>query len=908
MAAPLLTTKLYIPPARAGLVPRRRLVDALNAGLGLGPGGFARKLTLISAPAGFGKTTLLSEWIGRGGRPVTWVSLDEGDNDPVRFVHYLVAALQKMEGNLGSDVLGLLGSLQIPLVEPVMTGLINDIAATSEPFVLVLDDVHLIHASWIHDALAFLLAHQPPQVHLILVTRQDPPLPLARLRVRDQVVEFREEDLRFTVEEAAAFLDQVLGLKLDAQIIGALEARTEGWIAGLQLAALAMQGPLAGRGAAREDLAEFVAAFGGSHRHVIDYLTEEVLARQPDDIREFLYQTSILDRFTASLCQAVCFGESSPAGPHDAAAILRRLEEANLFLVPLDDRREWVRYHRLFADFLRTELEQERQARLHLRAARWFEGRALWPEAVKHALASGDVAQGARMVRLAAQETFRYAAFVTLKGWLDALPDEVVWGDAELATYQGFILFMTGAPAEAGRYAEAARRNLASDADGSSRGRLLSLQAHVALVRDELEAAIQYGQEALDDLGRDEPLFRSLTANILGQTLEWQGDVTAAVDAYRQGAFTGRQAGDQLGSLAAQVNLAFALNELGHRREAVALCRQVVDEATLSATPSATLPAGRVSPQVEGICVAWSWLSYEGNELDLAAEQAVRALEFCKRVNFADAILRMQAILAQVRLAAGDLEEARRVIQEGLQYADRLGMRAYHWNWFAALAADASMQEGDLGAVARWAEAAGLSADDCPRHLEENTYAIYVRFLLSQKRLEEAETLLATMEHAAQEGGRRRRLITIALQQALVQQAQGQKQAALARIEEALHLAGADGYRRAFLDEGPLLAALLPGVRHVVPAFVDGLLADLAGQVQVPSFETDLPAGLVEPLTEREQQILRLIAAGRSNPEIAQLLYLSLNTIKWHVKNLYGKLGVGSRVEAAARAQELGLL
>ena len=306
--------------------------------------------------------------------------------------------------------------------------------------------------------------------------------------------------------------------------------------------------------------------------------------------------------------------------------------------------------------------------------------------------------------------------------------------------------------------------------------------------------------------------------------------------------------------------------------------------------------------------MAWSWLSYEGNELDLAAEQAVRALEFSKRVNFADAVFRMQSILAQVRLAAGDLEEARQVIREGLQYADRLGMRAYHWMWFAALDAGASLQEGDLGAVARWAEAAGLSADDSPRHLEESAYALYVRFLIAQERLAEAETLLATMEDAAQAGGRRRRLITITLQQALVQQARGQGQAALARIEEALHLAAADGYRRAFLDEGPPLAALLPGARHVAPAFVDALLEDFAGQAQVPSPKPHLPVELVEPLTEREQQILRLIAAGRSNPEIAQSLYLSLNTIKWHVKNLYGKLGVGSRVEAAARAQELGLL
>ena len=370
MTTPLLTTKLYIPPLRPNLVPRLRLVERLNAGLRQG-----HRLTLVAAPAGFGKTTLLSEWISRRDEvtsplPVAWLSLDEGDNDPARFFTYLIAALQQLGKDVGQATQSLLGSPQMPPPESLTATLVNDIAAIPAHFVLVLDDYQLIHTGLIHDALAFLLDHQPPQMHLLIATRTDPPLPLPRLRVRGQMTEIRADDLRFTEEEAATFLNQALGLPLDAEKIAALEARTEGWIAGLQLAALSMQ--------SKEDIASFVDAFSGSNRHIIDYLTEEVLAQQPEEIRDFLHQTSILDRFCAPLCDAVRKADESAdrrtdqsliRSSADSQTLLEHLERQNLFLVPLDDRREWYRYHRLFADFLRTELTPEQSAALHLRAA-----------------------------------------------------------------------------------------------------------------------------------------------------------------------------------------------------------------------------------------------------------------------------------------------------------------------------------------------------------------------------------------------------------------------------------------------------------------------------------------------------------------------------------------------------------
>jgi LuxR family maltose regulon positive regulatory protein len=875
MPAPLLTTKLYVPPVRPSLVLRSRLIEQLDAVLD-------RKLALISAQAGFGKTTLVAEWLSRVECPYTWLSLDEGDNDPVRFLTYLFAALQKVDEGIGQASLSLLGAPQLPPIESLATLLINDISATPQPFVLVLDDYHAIHAEWIHKAVEFLIVHQPPHMHLVLATRQDPPLPLPRLRVRGQVIEIHEQDLRFTGDEAGDLLNQALGLDLDTRIIAALEARTEGWIAGLQLAALSMQGRPS------ERIAEFVELFRGSHRHVIDYLAEEVLAQQSDEVRDFLCQTSILGRLTAPLCDAV-------TGRSNSKELLRQVEQANLFLVPLDDQRQWYRYHRLFADFLRTELDADTRAALHRRASRWLVGHDLLPEAVEQALASGDWDESARVVALASAEAFRAASLVTLEGWLDALPNEVVRSRTDLATFRGFVLFFTGRTSEAIAYAEAAERCLPSDASPSSPGRLLSLEAHLAMCTGDLDATIRLSEEALDSLDASDTEFRNLTLNVLGQVLEMRGDVAAAADVYREAALGERRVRNQVGALVVLTNLVFALNELGRRREAAAICRQAVEEAESQ--------PGRPLPVSEGMALAWSLLSYEANQLERARQQVVPALDLAEQMNITDGILWGRQILARVHLASGEPGAARRVAQEGRQYAERLDVYRGKVLWFSALEAEASLREGNAAAASRWAEAASLSPADTPLHWDELIYFTYVRLLLSENRLEDARTLLATMERSAQQGQRNRKLVTIYLQQALVQQALGHTKQALDRLERALHLAAPEDYRRAFLDEGQTIVDMIPRVRTAAPDFVDQVLADAGVGQAVPRAQA-----LVEPLSERELEILRLIAAGRSNPEIADMLYLSLNTIKWHVKNLYGKLNAGSRVEAVARAQEFDLL
>jgi LuxR family maltose regulon positive regulatory protein len=844
-----------------------------------------RRLVLVTAPAGFGKTTLVTEWLSRVDCPCTWLSLDEGDNDPVRFMTYLIAALQNVSEGIGQTAQGLLGAPQPPSIEPLVTFLINDLAATPQPFVLVLDDYHLLHTESIHEAVEFLIEHQPPQLQLVLITRQAPPLPLPRLRVRDQVVEIRQEDLRFTAGEAGDFLSRTLGLDLEPQLITALEARTEGWIAGLQLAVLSM------RGRSAEQIAEFVALFSGSHRHLIDYLAEEVLAQQSDAIRDFLCQTSILDRLTAPLCDAI-------TGRGDSKELLRQLDGANLFLIPLDDQRQWYRYHHLFADFLRTEMDADSQAALHQRAAAWFAAQNLLPEAVKHALASEDIDLSTRLIALASAEAFRLASFATLQQWLDALPDDVVQGHSDLSTYQGCLFFFNGQITRATGYADAAERNLPPDATPASRGRLLSLKAHLALCADDLDATVQFSREALACLDPDDAVFRHLTSNILGQVLETKGDVVAAVDVYRQAALGEQRIGSQVGALVVLTNLILSLNELGRRREAVAVCQQV-------ARDSASQP-GHALPVSEGIDLAWSLLSYEANELERAREQVLRALEPAERADLADGVLWGRLFLARVHLAGGDLDVARQVAREGRQYAASLDVYAGKAQWFAAMEAQINLLEGNLAAAARWAGESGFSPADTPHHWDELQYFAYARILLAQNRLEDARQLLDTMESLASEQQRHRKLITIHLLQALADRAAGHTAGAIAHLESALALAVPEGYRRAFLDEDPTIVELLPQVRHIAPDFVSQVLAAAIPQGLHPPLAG--AGALVEPLSERELEILRLIAAGRSNPEIAELLYLSLNTVKWHAKNLYGKLSVGSRVEAAARAQELDLL
>jgi len=557
----LLTTKLHIPPAWPDLISRPRLIEQLNAGL-------HRKLTLVSAPAGFGKTTLLSEWVHAGvgsreygvgskehtsERPPTpffaWVSLDESDNDPTRFLAYFIAALQTIETNIGRGVLSSLQSPQPPPTKAILTTLINEIAAIPDRIVLVLDDYHLIEAQSIHDALTFLLEHLPPQMHLVIAAREDPPLPLARLRARSQLIELRATDLRFSSSEAAEFLNRMMSLDLSAEDIAALERRTEGWIAGLQLAAISMQG--------HKDVSGFVQSFTGSHRFVLDYLMEEVLEQQSESVQTFLLQTAVLDRLTGSLCDAVRFGVAetprfgsakSPTGQGNGQATLETLERANLFIVPLDEERRWYRYHHLFADLLRQRLhsiQSEQVPTLHLRASEWYEQNGFTDGAIEHALLAEDFERAVHLIEEHVDAIWACGEHAKLRRWLDWLPVEVVYSKPHLCVFHAWLLFTGGQQDAAERCLQAVDRALApsnycttetspieeDQPPGSDRmklrGRVAAIRAFVASYRSDAPEIIRHARQALGYLPEQDLTWRSTAAVALGDAYSFVGDLAA---------------------------------------------------------------------------------------------------------------------------------------------------------------------------------------------------------------------------------------------------------------------------------------------------------------------------------------------------------------------------------------------
>jgi LuxR family maltose regulon positive regulatory protein len=892
MTISLLSTKLYLPPLRPDRVSRPHLIRRLDEGLRLG-----HRVTLISAPAGFGKTTLLSEWIASRHPKVAWVSLDEGDNDPVRFWAYFTAALRITRGEgtatsvaetaIGGGTLTLPHSSPSTLIEATLAALINEIAERPELLIFALDDYHVIETPTIHDALTFLLDRMPPQMHLVIASRADPPLPLACLRARGQLTELRAADLRFMPGEVAAFLNQGMGLNLSDEDVSALEARTEGWIAGLQLAALSMQG--------RENAADFISTFDGSHRYVMDYLFEEVLRRQTADVREFLVKTAILDRLTAPLCNAVT--ESK-----DGAAMLAHLEQANLFLMPLDDRREWYRYHHLFADFLRTQLEAGCRADLHCKAAQWHAANGFMEEAVKHALVTGDAQAATHAILAAAPGALRHGQVTTLLGWLDALPDEVVRANHWLAGFKGWVLAMTGRIEAAESYVEVAEKNLSTDAAPFDRGFFFTVRAYISYGCQDWAGAITLFREALDLVGEIDSVMKSAILVGLAQALYAAGDVAAAAQNFRQAYDFGQKSGNYYAGLSALIQLAWLRLEQGQRREVAALCQQAIERCVdsqgkpLSITGWAYLVLGQAC--------------YQANELAQACKYLLTGLELLTRTYDLFRSLWGKIVLAQVYQALGEKEVAQKTLQEVLQTAAPIGWLK---EFFDACEADYQSRTGRIAAAGRWLEAHfSPTAIPCPK--ERSLCLMCARVRLRQGRPREAQTILADLERVVRQpdgfsqmlpAGFFGTLTDLLILQALAFQALGREEAALARLEEALRLAAPEGCRRVFLEEGPAVIRLLPHLRHVAPDFVDQLLADFAAEAGKRSEPAQGLAGL---LTDREFEVLRLIATGLRNQEIADRLVISQATVKRHITNLYGKLDASHRAQALARAREIGLL
>jgi LuxR family transcriptional regulator, maltose regulon positive regulatory protein len=899
----LLATKLHVPGPRPGFVARPRLAETLGGGL-----------VLVCAPAGFGKTTLLADWLRSGGRPVAWLSLDAGDNDPVRFWRHVVAALDRARPGTGQRVAPLLGSPPSSF-EGLVTALINELAAHhgENEIVLVLDDYHLVNAQQVHASLAFLLEHLPPGLHLVLASRSDPPLPLARLRARGQLAELRTDDLRFTAEEAAALLHESTGAALPGPAVAALVARTEGWAAGLQLAALSLRG--------RSDIAEFVAAFSGSHRYILDYLTGEALDGQPEQVREFLLETSVLERLSGGLCDAV-------TGRDDGQAMLEQVEQAGLFLMPLDEVRGWWRYHRLFADLLRARLQQQRPGRvavLHRAAAGWYEEHELADDAVRHALAAGDTTWAARLVEQHFDETlYLRSEGATAQRWLATLPAELVQSRPRLALAQSLLAATLGRADAMELATEAVERALAGAAPaideafepsaGPAASMLVNIpvlmalhQSFLAQLRGDAEGTAAFAAQAIAKLGDGERLLSSMAQGLLAAA-EWlRGRLAAAEQAFVS-SIAGWQAGQPI---------SWGVYQLGQVQRA----RGRLDAAAETYHRTLDIAAESGPPPAGPAYVGLAELAYQRNELDSALHLVTEGIALCRQFLYPAPLGTGLVTLAWIRQAQGDPGGALEIMGEAGRTALGPGVSGL-LNPVPAQRARLLLAQGDVAAAARWTEERGLGPGDEPDYPREPEYLVLARVLLAQDRPAQALVLLERMLAAAVAQGRTGSIIEIGALRALALAACGDQDAGVDALARALALGCPQGYVRVFADESAPMAALLArlvAAQKADRAAARGIPADYLVKVQRAfGGRDDLPGprrgaavavpGLVEQLTARELEVLVLLAAGMPNPRIAEQLVVTLDTVKKHVSHLLGKLGAANRTEAVARARQLSLI
>jgi len=909
----LLATKLHVPGPQPGFVPRPRLAEALGEGL-------ARGRVLVCAPAGSGKTALLADWARGGGRPVAWLGLDGGDSDPVRFWRYAVAALDRVRPGLAGRV----GPIPAPSApssfEGLVTALINELAADDGPdeVLLVLDDYHLVDSGTVHELVAFLLENLPPGLRVVVSGRADPPLPLARLRARGQLAELRAADLRFTPEEATALLGETAGPGLPGEAVAALVARTEGWAAGLQLAGLSLRG--------RADAAGFVAAFSGSHRFVLDYLADDVLADQPGQVRAFLLETSVLERLTGELCDAV-------TGRAGSQAMLEQVERAGLFVVPLDEVRGWWRYHHLFADLLRARLQAEQPGRvraLHRAAAAWCEEHDLADDAVRHALAAEDTAWAARLVERHVEALLGRSEGVTLRRWLSALSAQAVRDRPRLCLAQAYSAAMGFQLEALEALLDDADRAFAVSGDepyepslGPPHGDsvlanvpagIAFLRASLARLRGEAAVAAEYNQQALAQLDENDWLMRlfvrwnQAAADWLGGRLESAERSLAEVLAQRQAAGAGFFAGFL------PMRVCYDLGEVqraqGNLDAAQATYRQALAETGESSQTATTGPAH----------VGLAQVLYERDELTAALDHAIRGVALCRQLTFTQSLATGLAVVARIRHAQGDAAGALAAMGE----AGQAGLSPQVVNLLNPVPSQRArllLAQGDVRAAGQWTVAAGLRPDDEPDYSREPGYLVLARVLLAQDRSGQALELLDRLHALAAGQGRAGSVIEIGALRALALAACGDHASALGVLTEALTLGCRYGYVRVFADEGAPMRALLaelpaarPGQPHAARGIGPGHLAPLAracGQTDTAppgSRAAGAAAGLIEPLTGRELEVLRLIAAGKSNQRIAHDLVVALDTVKKHVTHVLGKLGAANRTEAVARARQLGLI
>jgi LuxR family maltose regulon positive regulatory protein len=926
----LLATKLYQPRLQQ-CVHRPHLTVRLQQRQEAGG------VTLLSAPAGYGKTTLVSEWLALSSMRAAWLTLDDLDNDPIRFLSYLIAALQTLQATLGTVALAMLHTSPPPPLETVLTVLINDLVNHQDrTFTFVLDDYHVITAQPIHNALAHLLEHFPPHLHLLITTRTDPPLSLARLRSRQQLTELRRADLQFASSEVESFLHLVMRVNLPPDVIDVLQERIEGWAAGVQLAALSLRG--------RVDVETFLATFTGGHRYVLEYLSEEVLARQPASVQSFLLHTCVLERLSGPLCDAV-------TGQTQGQAMLERIERANLFLIPLDEQRQWYRYHHLFAEMMQSQLQKIQPALapdVHHRASMWFEQHGLLLEAVEHARAASEVERVAHLIEPVARTMlFEHGEIATLRRWIEGLPTEAVRSHPQLFLASIWLLLLTGQIDAAEQKLRDAKELstgsseqmplLTPEVDGKAndwsrdrkretggvmgeefQGEAAAITATIAFARGNLQEVLDQCQQGLQLLPQDNSYVRGMLTLLLGQAYREKGDLVAAGSALAEASMYGRAAENLLLTVGALLNQA-ELQELQGRLHQAASTRQQVIDLAMS-------PDGRPLPLAGPAYVGLGKVLREWNDLDGAAAYLKKGRELSQQGGLEGYVFESDLIFALVLQAQQKTEWAFEALQPAQAQAQRAN-NAWATNRVEAFRARLFLMQGNITAALHWLGQSGLQSDDPVEARLEIEYLMVARVLLVQSRLtadtvhqEQAMEVLRRLLQAAERADRIGSVIEILALQALAYQALGETALAFASLGRALTLAEPEAYVRLFVDEGESMAQLLKGLlehrrkarslgepgfsRH----YLSRSLQAFEQPEQIPAYDGSGVPALLEPLSKRELEVLHLLAAGRQNQEIATELVITAGTVKTHLQNLYRKLDVTSRLQAVSRAKALRLL
>jgi len=884
------------------LVARLRLTECLDAGLRNG-----HRLFLVVAPAGYGKTTLVADWLDKTRTASAWLSLDEGDNDPARFFTYLVAALQGLDLEVGPSLLETFGAT-LPSAEAVVYPLIHALAAVDRPILLSLDDYHVITAAPIHEAMVLLLRRAPPNLHLVVLTRVDPPFPLPRLRVRERMTEIRDRDLRFTPQEMAVFLNTLHGLNLPAEQIRALESRTEGWAAGVQLAALSLQGCSA------EDASEFISAFSGSHHYIVDYLFEEVLSRQPEQVRQFLLQTSILERMCAPLCSATLTGGAAGQGgtgeagdaPPPAQAILETLERSNLFLVPLDDERCWYRYHHLFVGVLRGMLRSasrpDQIAGLHSRASDWYRHNGFVADAVHHALQAGDHGRAAEIVEENAWSMVMRGELDTLKKWIQALPGDSVSARPWLRIYYAWALFFAESEAAEAQLQAVEQQLEAGDGialQAEMQCHTTAIRAWIAYMRGDPDRAAVFSRQAIELCPQMDAAIRSGLMAILGDGCVARNDLPGSARAFAEAVDLARSSGNVMIEVVSRTSLGAINQAMGRLREAEGVFQEALQTATRNGSPV----AGQAYACLARVYREW-------NDLASARLLAEKLIESSAMWGVVDSLACGHLFLATILQAQDDIPGANQALAEASRVMRQHPLEIRSVPWLGATRARLWLEQGKLADARHWAETRRLSADGKLDLRREVEYLTLVRILLAEHNVDDAARLLSRLQRAMESTGRQGDLIAVLVLQAVVSYMQADTSSALAVLERAACLAHSEGYVRVFLDEGKPMESLLKIATtkwrdHDLLAYARKLLASLTDE-GVPPAEAQVPHMGV--LSERELEVLRLVASGCSNKAIASELVIAIGTAKRHTANIFDKLDVRNRTEAVARARQLGLL